>query len=143
MAAGDTSVGSRPINNAVIFHRGVPWRRDEPQELSHVLFHKTGAISHKRRSLRCIFPECTSLDDTIASGATLGTGTVRKRPFGHDGTLLRPSKGCSVHKPVAKWFAMAMGLCNRRVHGTRLYPRLERAGPRHPDARDHLACGGS
>ena len=76
-----------------------------------MLFHKTGAISHKRRSLRCIFAECTSLDDTIASGATLGTGTVRKRAIVHGNLSLRQQWGFDVHKPLAKFAAMAMPLC--------------------------------
>src|SRR2546428_14117322 len=68
--------------------------------------------------------------------------TVRKRAIVHGGPTLRHGWGCSVHKPVAKYRAKAMGFCNRREYDIGLCTGLERRGRGYPYARDRLTRGG-
>src|SRR4051812_1229816 len=63
-------------------------------------------------------------------------------PLISEGHTLRHGWGCSVHKPVAKYRAMAMGFCNRRAYDIGLCTGLERRGPGYSYARGRLTRGG-
>ena len=71
---------SRPMCH---FPKSSSLEEAKPQRWSAVVFHKRCAIGHKTRSLRCTFPECTSIDDTAASRAPPDTMTLPNRPFAH------------------------------------------------------------